>query len=132
MIFAVAILLFFAVLIWDLISDYEKWLKERKVNHAKEGWLRATLLLIPTLILISAHPNKTLWPVVYTLLLEGFWYWFLFDGIYNRIRGFDFWYTGTNDKDDAKTDNFLQSMPPWVHKVIKITAVIVATWLYIK
>jgi len=59
MIFAVAILLFFAVLIWDLISDYEKWLKERKVNHTKEGWLRATLLLIPTLILISVHPRKT-------------------------------------------------------------------------
>jgi len=128
----IAIILFLAVLFWDIYSDYNKWLSSRVVKHTKEAWLRI-LLLSPSIILFTClGQNKNWTDLVYTLVMEFFIYWTFFDGFYNISRGFNFWYTGTNDKDDAKTDNFLQSIPLWLHKTIKIGGCIVGIFLYLK
>ncbi len=43
-------------------------------------------------------------------LMIAFFIWLLFDGIYNLIRGFNWWFTGSDDADDAEADNFLQGL----------------------
>ena len=57
--------------------------------------------------------------------------WLFFDGLYNKVRGFNWWFTGSNDPDDAKTDNFLQRLKLWQHVVIKIGGLALFVTLYI-
>lgn len=47
------------------------------------------------------------------------------------MRGFPPFYQGTNDKDDAKTDDFLQSFPTWLDATIQIALAVGAVYLYI-
>ncbi len=127
-----AIISFIAVLAWDIASDYRKWLRQKSVAHAKEAWLRC-LLLIPSIVIFTiAHPGNSWWHLVYTLLMCFFVYWLIFDGIYNKLRGYDWWFTGSNDPDDAATDNFLQSIPKWLHILIKLGGVAGGVFLYFK
>lgn len=128
-----AILLFAAVLSWDLATDYQKWLQTRGVFHSKEGWLRAGLLIPAGVCLMAFRDQQHVfqwWVTIEIVFLLGSWYWLLFDGIYNILRGFIFWFTGSDDKDDAKTDNFLQSLPLWGHITVKLAGVAASTILY--
>lgn len=63
--------------------------------------------------------------------MVAFFMWNMFDGIYNKLRGYNWWFTGSNDGDDAKTDNFLQSLSPLMQKVVKIGGLALFTTLYI-
>jgi hypothetical protein len=63
--------------------------------------------------------------------MMAFFIWLFFDGLYNKIRGFNWWFTGSNDADDAKTDNFLQGLKLWQHVAIKVGGVVVTVTLYI-
>lgn len=47
------------------------------------------------------------------------------------MRGFPAFYTGTNDKDDAKTDDFLQSLPIWLGAAIQIVLAGGSIYLYV-
>ena len=127
-----AIILFFAVLAWDVISDYQKWLKGRGVIHGKEAWIRC-VMLIPAIVLFTvAHPGNSWWHLAYTLVMCFFVFWTIFDGAYNVLRGFNWWFTGSNDPDDADTDNFLQSIPLWLHILIKLGGCAGGLFLYFK
>jgi hypothetical protein len=95
----IAVDLFLIVLYIDLTTDYQKWKNNISVNHLIGAIIRL-LGLLPAILITP----WTFWP------LMGFSYWFLFDGIYNKLRRFDWWFTGSNDKDDALTDNLLQRM----------------------
>jgi len=119
---AIPIILFFAVLIWDVVTDYRKFLKQRELSHSKEAWLRCLLLVPATIGFTILHPNKDWTSLVYTLLMEFFFFWTLFDGIYGILRNEGFWYTGKpGDKDNANTDDFLTSIPRWLHILIKLS-----------
>lgn len=128
---AVAIILFIGVLIWDLATDYRKWLNRIPVNHTLEGVVRA-VLLIPSLVFFLIYRDPfTWWLVPVTVVMVQFWYWLLFDGIYNRLRGYSWWFTGSNDPDDARTDDFLQAIPQWLQIVIKLAGAAGGTILYV-
>lgn len=131
MLYLVAILLFVAVLIWDVITDYRKWLKSKAVDHKKESWLRIILLLPSMIFFIIAHSQNTWWVFVDVWAMTGFVFWFLFDGIYNKLRGFNWWFTGSDDADDAGTDNFLQTIPHWLHVTIKVLGMAASVTIYI-
>jgi hypothetical protein len=137
-----ATILFLAVLAWDIVSDYKKWLKERSVNHSKEWWIRV-LALLPCIAilcwpkLIDIASASLLMAVCFWLisiassaLIVAVYFWLLFDGLYNVIRGYNWWYTGTDDVDDAKTDNLLQRLTLWQHILLKIGGCVAATILY--
>lgn len=126
-----AILLFVAVLVWDVVTDYQKWLKQRVVQHSKDAWLRILLLLPSIVCFIIAHPVNEWWVMAVVLSMTGFVFWFLFDGFYNILRGENWWFTGSNDADDAHTDDFLQSIPHWAHIGIKLTGMAGSLLLYI-
>lgn len=106
----IPIILFLSVLIWDILTDYNKWKKNIPVKHKKEFWIRFYLLL-PSIILFTAfHPFIWWIGLILVSIMEGFTFMLLFDGFYNRLRGDNFWFTGSDDEDDASTDNFLQRL----------------------
>lgn len=119
----IGLVLYFGVLGLDLYIDINKWKKGKSANHQDKGW-RRSIALAPSVYLIG-------WQ--YILLMIAL-YWFLFDGLYNIFRNFNWWYTGSEDgKDDAKTDNLLQSLTPLQRKGIKFACILVsalmAYWL---
>ncbi len=128
---AVAVILFTGVLTWDLLTDFRKWQNQIPVNHTREGIMRAILLLPSLFFFLFYRDPFPWWMVPVTIVMVQFWYWLLFDGIYNRLRGFNWWFTGSDDHDDAKADDFLQSIPRWLHVFIKIAGIVISTTFYI-
>lgn len=113
-------LIFIGVLVYDLKTDLTLWREEKPIDH-KRGVILRLLGLIPAIILIG-------WP---SCVFVGFLYWFLFDGYFNTERGFDWWFTGSDDKDDARSDDFLQRISLTQHKLVKIGGIILGLIVYI-
>ena len=124
---SIAIILFLLTLTIDMVIDIRKWKRENyKVNHNKK-WIRG-VGLVPAVVLLSWHNWWLLIPAIPMVL---FLYWLLFDGLYNTLRRFPWFYTGTDDPDDAKTDNFLQRLKLWQHIAVKVGGVVLFTIIYI-
>lgn len=129
---ALPIILFLTVLAWDIVTDYKKWLNNRAIPHTKEAWLRCALLIPATIGFTILHPAKDWSSLVYTLTMEFFVFWTLFDGLYGVLRREGFWYTGGGGEGSAGTDNFLKSIPLWLHIAIKIGGCAGGIYLYFK
>lgn len=114
----IGIILFFCILYWDVTTDYKKWKNDIPVNHTKEGIIRS-LLLSPVPLLLSL-PFITIWELVITIPLVGFMWLLLFDGFYNKVRGFNWWFLGSEDKDDPWWDKFQRKIPLKILKITKI------------
>ena len=114
----IGIILFFCILYWDVTTDYKKWKNDIPVNHTKEGIIRS-LLLSPVPLLLSL-PFITIWELVITIPLVGFMWLLLFDGFYNKVRGFNWWFLGSEDKDDSWWDKFQRRIPLKILKITKI------------
>lgn len=69
-------------------------------------------------------------PLVSTALVAFVW-WTGFDGWFNNIRRFNWWYNGTDDPEDAKTDDILQGMELWQHIALKLGGTLIFITLYI-
>lgn len=128
-----AIILFFVALGIHLIADYKRWLKDRKIDHRKK--LRTALwmvLLSPSIYLFTvSHHGTWYWVLACVLLMEFFCYVLIYDGLYSVLRGFNFWFLGSEDEGDAITDNFWQSIGVWYTKIIKITGSLLWVGVYI-
>ena len=137
MILAAAIISFFAVLAWDLRSDYKKWLKTRSVQHSKEWWVRVALMIPSIALFTLAHPREAgyAWSTLLVLGLSagmtGFAFWILFDGIYNRLRGYQWTFTGSVEADDADLDKMQREMGKAVSMLIKLAGFLVCLTAYI-
>jgi hypothetical protein len=126
--------LFFGLLIYKLHNNFRKWRNGYKtVKHSKE-WVYVAIsemIVAGIPLIISSEANLFLTIAIVEGMI-GFWFWLLFDGIYNLIRKFPFFFTGSEDgKEDAKTDNFLQKLSLWQHVCVKIIPVILFTYLFI-
>ncbi len=131
----IAIVLLLIVLGAKVYGDVRLWMNERHIDHKKEKWRWWVLAL-------SCSPSI----VLFTLASDFFWYiaapvsaamcalfiWLMFDGLYNIARRENWWYTGTDDKEDAITDNFLQAMPLVIHILIKTVPLGLLIYFYIK
>jgi len=127
----IAVISFFAILAWDVVTDYRKWLKQRSVNHTDEAWLRVLLMIVPTVFFCIAHtPAFNIWVLIDVALMQLFIFWLLFDGIYNKLRGFGWWFAGSDDPDDSVLDNFLQEYPV-AGAILKIGGSILFITIYI-
>lgn len=127
----IATILLLAALTFKIVHDYKFWLKGRGVNHKLEWWWMVAM----------CSPSIAL----FTLASKFFWYlalpisagmcssfiWLFFDGIYNILRREGFFYTGTNDPEDAASDNFLQAIPTWTQVFIKTLPLGILIYLYI-
>jgi len=142
MIIVFAIIAFTIPLIIKLFIDFNKWKNHQPVNHSKEWIFTAIgeipcgcLFLYPILPLFNGDYLEYGIAIIYRLIVIGsmcgFWFWFLFDGLYNIKRKFNWWFTGSDDPDDATADNFLQSLKKWQQIAFKLGTIILFTILYI-
>jgi len=115
---------------FKLINNYQKWIDREKVNHRKEFWLMVAAYIVPGIMFYQYTTINYILSALIIIGMIGFWFWFLFDSIYNVIRGFKMWFTGSDDKDDAYLDNFLQSLKLWQHVAIKTGGILIFTTLY--
>lgn len=136
----IALLLTLIVIGGKLFFNIKKWKNENYVIfHTKEWWIMVACL-VPSVFLLTLSSSRDWWGLHWIIglaltlltsagMLAAF-IWFTFDGFYNLLRGFSFFYLGTDDKDDAKSDNFLQRLSFWQHIIVKLGTIIVLTTLY--
>jgi len=129
-----AIVITLLIILIKVFINYEDWLNARHVKHTKE-WLYMAAASLPAIFFFTKASALTwYYAAPLSALMIAFFIWLMFDGFYNKIRGFNWWFTGSDDKDDAKTDNFLQGLKLWQHVLIKIggNAVLITTYLITK
>lgn len=128
------ILVFITVMYLDVQSDYKR-LESNTINHSRGAWLR-TLGLIPAFgcfyfpldSLTFGHIALKIF-IVAGLLFS--WWWEFFDGWLNLKRGKSWRYNGSDDDNDAKTDNILQKLNPTQQALLKWGLIILFTISYI-
>ena len=119
------------IIVLKLILNYYHWLDNKAVNHSKE-WIAMAVASLPAIYFFTkASALPWYFPAPISALMIAWFIWLLFDGLYNKIRGFNWWFTGSDDKDDAVTDNFLQSVALWQQKFIKVGGLALFVTLYI-
>jgi len=127
----IAVILFFAILAWDVISDYRKWLIHRAVDHGAEAWLRILLMIVPTVFFCIAHtPQFDIWVLTNVGFMQFFTFWLLFDGFYNKLRGYSWWFAGSDDADDPFLDDLIQKYPK-LAAILKVAGAVIFITVYI-
>jgi hypothetical protein len=124
-----AIIWFAGVLIWDVASDVRKWKNNIPINHTKEMITRCLLLTPSALALWLNNFSIVALPIV--LAMQGAWWWELFDGFYNKMRGFKWRFNGSKDPDDSRLDSFLYHMSATKQTLLKWGLIALSTTLYI-
>jgi hypothetical protein len=119
------------ILFVKLTIDFNKWLNLKKVNHTLEWRILAIASLIPTYFFISYSNSHWFITGLISSGMISFFIWIFFDGLYNLLRGYNWWFTGSDDEDDAKTDDFLQKLTLTQHKLIKIIGLIIFVIFYL-
>jgi hypothetical protein len=147
MIYLLPIILFIFPLAYKVKDNFEKWKIDIPVNHSKQWkWVALVEGLTSGLGFIILSDKPLWYSIPVSLFRIAFWFWFLFDGWYNLIRKkyakesgwrltngqYDFWYTGSDDRDDAVSDNILQRLTLWQHIALKVGLIILFTYLYVK
>lgn len=132
MLLVLGIIWFLIVLVADLYSDYQKWLDKRVVNHTLEGWERG-IFLLPSIAFIGFYFDGNILKYVDLTLLEAFIYWTLFDGLYNKLRGFDWWFFGSfgDPGGDAKLDVLQAKLGLIGTKILKFGGILITLILFI-
>jgi len=129
-----AILTFLAAIIINLVIDNRRILKKNRINHWWHGTIKISSAT-PSVYLLFRNLDNVFWPVAIgiSLLIMWAYFWLIFDGSLNLLRNQHFFFYGSEDgKDDAQSDNFLQSIPVWVGAAIKIALCIATTFVYYK
>jgi len=133
------ILIFLLTLVGKLLFDSHQGFKKRNAintksitNHPLET-VFVVICLIGSGILFAMHLPLN-WAVTFLIIffMQFFVFWTLFDGGYNKLRGFNFWFNGSRDPDDSKLDRVLMAMPKWMQICLKLLGCITFIWLYIQ
>ena len=127
------ILTFVTVMYFDVKSDYKR-IPTGRVSHGRGQVLRI-LALLPSFACFMLPVDDESIPTVMikiliTAAMMAAWWWEFFDGWLNKMRRYSWRYNGSDDADDAKSDNFLQQFSPKEQMVIKWTLIILFTSLY--
>jgi hypothetical protein len=123
---------FVLILRWDVLSDWQK----TKINHTKEAVTR-WLLLLPSFgfLFCGVSTGGGVWNWVLggivTFWMMGFGWWLFFDGWLNGKKGYNYWFTGSVDGDDPKSDTFLKRLPLWGIVTLKIGGFVIGVAAYI-
>jgi len=128
------ILTFIVVMYFDVQSDYKR-LVTNTIEHKRGAIVRAIALLFPFGCFYFPLQSNDFWFILGKVIIVGgmmmAWWWEFFDGWLNTKRGESWRFNGSDDENDAKTDNFLQKYSPSKQAIIKWSLIIVFTIIYI-
>jgi hypothetical protein len=126
-----AIVIVCATIAAKLFYDYRLWLRKKPVNHSLEWVLMVLANSYPIYLFTEASTLHWIYGAILSGAMVAFFIWVVFDGLYNLVRGYHFFFTGTNDSNDAKMDNFLQSLSLWQHVAVKVGGLGVLVGVYV-
>lgn len=116
-------------LMWNY---YGLWLKRKPVNHTVE-WCLMALACIYSIIVFAKHSTLYwVWGGILSAIIIADFIWFFFNGLYNTLRGYGWWFTGSGGKDGAITDMFLKRLKTWQQKVLEIVPLAISIIIYLK
>jgi hypothetical protein len=127
-----AIVIVCATIAAKVFYDYREWLKKKPLNHAREWVVMALANSYPIYLFVKASTLHWIYGAILSGAMVAFFIWVVFDGLYNLVRGYHFFFTGTNDSNDARTDNFLQSLSLWQHVAVKCVGLATLIGLYLR
>ncbi len=117
------------ILIVKLMYDYKLWLKHKPVNHLLE-WLLMAAFSIPSIILFSNESSLPLfWAYPLSASMCAAFLWFFFNGLYNTIRGYNWWFTGNDG--GSFTDKILKIIGPFAQKILEVMLLLATITFYI-
>lgn len=125
------ILIFLAVLIVDLITDYRRHLSKKPINHTKGFFLRLAGLIPAILFLPGLKVWESGWGLnqfvdtVYGAGMIGMLYLILFNGIFGVLIAGNFFFLGTT----SKIDRLMRRLGIWAW-VIQYGLLVAFTILY--
>jgi hypothetical protein len=117
----------------DQVTDYKLWRDnnpDNPIRHLRGGWLRL-IGCVPACIVAWWLPFHNVWIFLAGSVSFALLYWNLFDGFFNNKRRFHWEYNGTDDPDDARTDNFLQQFSESTALKIKVGAFLISLGILI-
>jgi hypothetical protein len=123
----IATFLLFSLITIKVAYDYRQWLKNRNkvlkksmIAHAKEFVLMA-LCSSPSIYLFTKQSAFVWWFAALLSACMCAWIiWNLFDGVFNIIRGFGWFFTGSGEDSAANTDKLLKHFKPWEIWAVKL------------
>lgn len=115
---SLAAIWFFLILKNNVDNDYEKWEQGIPVNHTKEAFIRA-LLLIPSTVALCLPFPISVGNIIAASMLQATVWWEFFDGWYNKKRGLPWRFNGSRDKDDSWLDRFLYGLTSLEQTLLK-------------
>jgi hypothetical protein len=128
------ILFFIAVLLAHIICDYLRHLAGKLINHKKQWWrglIWGAFASISVLFFVLHHPYRLFWTISSSWFMVGANYLFLFNGLYNKIRGFGWWYEGTDWEGASWVTKMFIGFGPFLSQVIQITSAIASIIIYV-
>ena len=127
----IAIIIVLLVICIKLVYDYGLWLKHKPVNHTKE-WIIMAVCCMYSVYILSLHSSLNWYfSIPLSALIISDFIWFFFNGIYNVIRGYGWWFTGSGGVNGSKTDAFLRKLKTWEQKVFEIVPLTILLTIYI-
>ena len=124
MIFAIANIVLIIVI--KAIVDKKQIAKGKGIAHSKE-WFIVAVCSLPAIYLFG---ERNVFQTIAAIPMCMGFIWFFFDGLLNKLRGKDFWYTGIRFAHSAKSDGFLQRFTPKFQMVIKFSALLIPILIY--
>lgn len=102
--------LFLLILALFLWLHLKRFFRSQGINHKRTAFIRSVSFIAPTVGFTIEHPGQHFWVFICAACMQMFLFWLLFDGIYNKWRGFDWWFTGANDDVLEKDNSFLDQL----------------------
>ena len=127
MIIPIAVILF--VLGIKLIYDHHLWLSHKPVNHKLEWMLMASGSIYSVIRFANESILPLTWAYPLSALMCASFIWFFFNGLYNVIRGYNWWFTGSGG--GSFTDKVLKIIGPTAQKILEIVLLFGSITFYI-
>ena len=122
-----AIINIILIIVVKALYDSKQFAKGKGIAHSKE-WCIVAVCSSPAIYLLGERNDFQ--TIAAALMCMGV-IWFFFDGLLNKLRGKNWWYTGVKFSGSAKSDGFLQRFSPGIQKVIKIAALLIPVIIYL-